>query len=99
MPAAGVHPHVRSLHRRDRPATGTEAEDRVPEAAHRRRESAPPTWSITMGCGDVCPVVPGVRYEDWSGRRPRVGLARKACEAIRDDIAAPRPQAHRLAPH
>ena len=20
---------------------------------------------ITMGCGDACPVVPGVRYEDW----------------------------------
>ena len=20
---------------------------------------------VTMGCGDACPVVPGVRYEDW----------------------------------
>ena len=21
---------------------------------------------VTMGCGDVCPVLPGIRYEDWS---------------------------------
>ncbi|WP_114561158.1 metalloregulator ArsR/SmtB family transcription factor [Desertihabitans aurantiacus] len=25
---------------------------------------------ITMGCGDVCPVVPGVRYEEWAVADP-----------------------------
>ena len=23
------------------------------------------TWLITMGCGDECPVLPGVRRDDW----------------------------------
>ncbi|MCD2498454.1 metalloregulator ArsR/SmtB family transcription factor [Microbacterium nymphoidis] len=42
---------------------------------------------ITMGCGDVCPVIPGVRYEDWPVGDP--ALASPAgIEAIRDDIAA-----------
>jgi protein-tyrosine-phosphatase len=26
---------------------------------------------ITMGCGDTCPVFPGVSYRDWSSRIPR----------------------------
>ncbi len=25
---------------------------------------------ITMGCGDACPVFPGIRYEDWESRGP-----------------------------
>ena len=25
---------------------------------------------VTMGCGDVCPVYPGKRYEDWDARGP-----------------------------
>ena len=27
---------------------------------------------VTMGCGDVCPIVPGVRYEDWIVGDPAV---------------------------
>lgn len=40
---------------------------------------------ITMGCGDACPVFPGVRYEDWDLEDP----SRKPLEdvrRIRDDI-------------
>lgn len=40
---------------------------------------------ITMGCGDACPVFPGVRYEDWGLADP----AEKSLEevrAIRDEI-------------
>jgi arsenate reductase len=40
---------------------------------------------ITMGCGDVCPILPGVRYEDWLVGDP--ALASPAgITAIRDDI-------------
>ena len=42
---------------------------------------------ITMGCGDVCPVIPGVRYEDWAVGDPALASAAGA-RAIRDDIAA-----------
>ena len=28
-------------------------------------------WLITMGCGDECPVLPGVRREDWPLRDPK----------------------------
>ena len=40
---------------------------------------------ITMGCGDECPFVPGLRVEDWPLPDPR---ARDLAEvrAIRDDI-------------
>ncbi|MFI6425786.1 metalloregulator ArsR/SmtB family transcription factor [Promicromonospora sp. NPDC050880] len=40
---------------------------------------------ITMGCGDVCPVLPGTRYEDWAVGDP--ALASPAgVAAIRDDL-------------
>lgn len=40
---------------------------------------------ITMGCGDECPVYPGVRYEDWELDDP-AGLPLAAVRAIRDEI-------------
>ena len=40
---------------------------------------------ITMGCGDTCPVVPGVRYEDWPLDDP-AGLGVDAVRPIRDEI-------------
>lgn len=40
---------------------------------------------ITMGCGDVCPIFPGKRYEDWELTDPK-GLAIDQVRAIRDDI-------------
>lgn len=42
---------------------------------------------ITMGCGDVCPIIPGVRYEDWAVGDPALASV-EGVEAIRDDIAA-----------
>ncbi|UFU04697.1 metalloregulator ArsR/SmtB family transcription factor [Ruania suaedae] len=30
---------------------------------------------VTMGCGDVCPVIPGVRYEDWQVGDPALASA------------------------
>ena len=40
---------------------------------------------ITMGCGDQCPFVPGLRREDWPLRDPK-SLPMKEVRAIRDDI-------------
>lgn len=40
---------------------------------------------ITMGCGDVCPVFPGKRYEDWELIDPS-GKSIEEVRPIRDDI-------------
>jgi len=43
------------------------------------------TWLITMGCGDACPVVPGVRRGDWPLDDPK-GQPLDRVREIRDDI-------------
>jgi len=40
---------------------------------------------VTMGCGDVCPVFPGKRYEDWALDDP-AGQGIEAVRPIRDEI-------------
>ncbi len=40
---------------------------------------------ITMGCGDVCPVYPGKRYEDWVLEDP-AGKDVDAVRLVRDEI-------------
>jgi arsenate reductase len=40
---------------------------------------------ITMGCGDVCPIFPGKRYEDWVLEDP-AGQGVEAVRPIRDEI-------------
>lgn len=40
---------------------------------------------ITMGCGDVCPIFPGKRYEDWVLDDP-AGQGIESVRAIRDEI-------------
>ena len=40
---------------------------------------------ITMGCGDVCPIFPGKRYEDWELDDPN-GKTIEQVRPIRDDI-------------
>ena len=42
---------------------------------------------ITMGCGDVCPIFPGKRYEDWELVDPK-GKSIEEVRPIRDDIRA-----------
>jgi len=43
------------------------------------------TLLITMGCGDKCPYVPGLRRDDWPLRDPK-GLPAEEVRAIRDEI-------------
>jgi arsenate reductase (thioredoxin) len=40
---------------------------------------------ITMGCGDKCPYVPGLKRDDWPLRDPK-GLPTEEVRVIRDDI-------------
>ena len=40
---------------------------------------------ITMGCGDKCPYVPGLRRGDWPLRDPK-GLPMNEVRAIRDEV-------------
>jgi arsenate reductase len=40
---------------------------------------------VTMGCGDKCPYIPGLRRDDWPLRDPR-GLPIEEVCAIRDEI-------------
>lgn len=42
---------------------------------------------ITMGCGDTCPIFPGIQYEDWELDDP-AGQGIEAVRPIRDDIRA-----------
>jgi len=40
---------------------------------------------ITMGCGDACPVVPGLRRDDWPLEDPK-GKTPERVREIRDEI-------------
>ena len=42
-------------------------------------------WLVTMGCGDECPYVPGLRREDWPLPDPR-GLPIASVREIRNQI-------------
>lgn len=42
---------------------------------------------VTMGCGEACPVVPGLQRLDWNLADPK-GQSVAAVRAIRDDIRA-----------
>jgi arsenate reductase len=42
---------------------------------------------VTMGCGDKCPYVPGLRRNDWPLRDPK-GLPIEEVRAIRDEVEA-----------
>jgi len=44
-------------------------------------------WLVTMGCGDECPVVPGVRRDDWPLQDPK-GQSVERVREIRDEIHA-----------
>ena len=40
---------------------------------------------VTMGCGDACPIFPGVRYEDWMLEDP-AGQGIEMVRKVRDEI-------------
>lgn len=43
------------------------------------------TWLVTMGCGEACPHVPGLRREDWPLEDPK-GRPIERVRQIRDEV-------------
>lgn len=82
-PADVIHPHVRSLLAE---IEGDDAAERFPKPLTDDAVRAADVV-ITMGCGDVCPIIPGVRYDDWAVGDPALASL-EGVEAIRDDITA-----------
>ncbi|MBI3767187.1 MAG: arsenate reductase ArsC [Deltaproteobacteria bacterium] len=80
QPADHVHPEVVAAMREmgidlSRAAPRLLTEDLARDAA----------LLVTMGCGEACPVVPGLRRVDWSLADPK-GQPLEHVRAIRDDI-------------
>lgn len=80
QPAQHVHPQVVEVMRE----SGIELTGVLPQklTAELARGSS---WLITMGCGEECPVVPGVRREDWPLPDPK-GQSLDDVRRIRDDV-------------
>ena len=79
-PAERVHPEVVSvMHEVDLDLSGA-----VPQKLTARLSSEA-WWLITMGCGEDCPVVFGVKRDDWPLPDPH-GKGLKDVRAIRDLI-------------
>jgi len=79
-PAARVHPEVMAVMREAGfDLSGAPTTKLTPELA----TSA--SMLITMGCGDQCPVIPGVVRDDWPLVDPK-GKTVDGVRAIRDEI-------------
>lgn len=82
QPGPRVHPEVVAAMRE----VGIELEGRQPQVlTDALARSA--TMLITMGCGDACPYVPGLRRDDWPLDDPK-GRPVDEVRRIRDDVRA-----------
>jgi len=79
-PAARVHPEVLEVMRE----TGVDLSAVQPQFLSPEL-AAGASWLITMGCGEACPVVPGVRRADWALEDPK-GKPLERVREIRDEI-------------
>ncbi len=79
-PAAHVHPEVIDAMRE----AGIDLSGAIPQRLTPDLAGGA-QWLITMGCGDECPVVPGVRRDDWPVEDPK-GKSPAGVRAIRDEI-------------
>lgn len=81
-PADRVHPEVVEAMRE----SGIDLSGAIPRKLS--QELASTAWTlITMGCGDECPVVPGVQRDDWPLADPK-GKPIAEVRKIRDEIRA-----------
>ncbi len=80
QPGERVHPEVVDVMRE----VGIDLTARRPQ---RLTEELARTASllVTMGCGDECPCIPGLRRDDWPLRDPK-GLPIDHVRQIRDDV-------------
>lgn len=79
-PAESVHPEVVAAMREVGIELGAVRPRQLDEAlAHQAG------LLVTMGCGEACPVVPGLEREDWALADPK-GQALERVREIRDEI-------------
>ena len=64
---------------------GYELSDRVPRQLQPDVDAAWADVVVTMGCGDVCPVLPGKSYVDWGLEDP-AGKSIEQVRELRDEI-------------
>ena len=77
-----LHPEVV---RRDGASIGYDLSGRTPRQLEPQADAAWADVVVTMGCGDVCPVLPGKRYVDWELEDP-AGKPIERVRELRDEI-------------
>jgi arsenate reductase len=80
QPGERVHPEVVQV----MDEIGIDVSGEAPKKISREQAE----WAdvvVTMGCGDECPYVPGVRYVDWDLEDPK-GRPIEEVRATRDEI-------------
>jgi arsenate reductase len=82
QPAAHVHPEVAAVMREAGHDLSTATPTRLTDDL-----AASAALLVTMGCGEACPFVSGLRREDWNLPDP-LGQPLDRVRAIRDDIRA-----------
>lgn len=80
QPGARVHPEVLAAMRE----VGVDLDNAAPTLLTDELAAAA-SMLITMGCGEACPAVPGLRRADWPLEDPK-GKPIERVRAIRDDI-------------
>ncbi|HVR64357.1 MAG TPA: arsenate reductase ArsC [Polyangia bacterium] len=81
-PGTRIHPEVREAMRE----VGIDLGDRKPQKLTDELARGA-QMLITMGCGEQCPVVPGLRRDDWPLEDPK-GKPITRVREIRDDVRA-----------
>ncbi|MCU0598516.1 MAG: NAD(P)H-dependent oxidoreductase [Desulfobacterales bacterium] len=80
-PAAAVNPLMTEV----MGESGLDVAFRIPQSIDAVIAHTKPDMIITMGCGDQCPFIPGVVYEDWDLEDP-AGKSVEFMRTIRDEI-------------
>lgn len=82
QPGERVHPEVvEAMRELEIDLAGAKPRLLTPELARGAQ------WLVTMGCGDECPYVPGLRRDDWPLPDPK-GQPRERVREIRDEVRA-----------
>ncbi|MBX7149547.1 arsenate reductase ArsC [bacterium] len=80
QPGSGIHPVVMEVMKE----AGVDLSQAKPQLlTDELARSA--SLLITMGCGEACPVVPGLKRDDWPLKDPK-GLLLDEVKTIRDEI-------------
>jgi len=82
QPGAGVHPEVLAAMKE----VGIDLSSAVPQKLTDELAGTA-TMLVTMGCGEACPYVPGLRRDDWPLEDPK-GKPMTRVREIRDEVRA-----------